>query len=449
MFLIIILFLLFRIIFSTDCILSLPNNLLSPIGLSTPFILKSLSSNIQCSAVIEETTVFAEATIYDPKHNKLDVYNPLVVNDISQIAIKPYIPSYSSRSIIGIWFSSNKLSFALDNIQSYNCRYFGYFAYCNAHAFFNATRSNPTRLPKLENNCPSIKSFSFVNEYQNYKLLSSYIITFDNKIAQNNPSNQFILHTHLMTIIKDSLDGNRLLFEYIYPMLSCSISVVSSLAILELQSYISRNDTAFIIDSNPMIDNNKYKLQMYRIGVNQPFNVSLSLEKYCMSIINETEIFLSTNYGKLLNKQIKKTNMFDFMLNRFNNTWYNLNCYTIINKTLSVIPNRDPNHNNNYEYKFDYIIIVCIITISFIIGYFIFLISCLVKKHNKDIVDINNKIIELYVKPPNNNRENEEIDINICYEDSEQLLKDIEEERIKSKKRLNERIEKKKNLSNK
>ena len=71
----------------TSCGLYLPANFLTPTGLSTPFILKKISYDIDCLITNPKTTVFAEAMIFDIDTQQLTVYYPLFVNSLQQIDI--------------------------------------------------------------------------------------------------------------------------------------------------------------------------------------------------------------------------------------------------------------------------------------------------------------------------------------------------------------------------
>ena len=51
------------------CLLTLPQNPLSAIGLSTPFILQGLQANQPCTMANTMTTTFVEAIIFNPDTN--------------------------------------------------------------------------------------------------------------------------------------------------------------------------------------------------------------------------------------------------------------------------------------------------------------------------------------------------------------------------------------------
>lgn len=450
-FIIFIFFLKIYFISSQNCGIYLPNQFLTPIGLSTPFILKTISSNIPCSAINSKTTVFVEATIFDKSTGKLTIYNPLVVNNLSQVAIYPDIPTFASDSVVGLWFSSTVLSFSFINVYP-GCidgtlrNKFGYFAYCNADVFFEEIRNNINKIiqggvPILSLNCPTIRSFSFINQYQNYKTLTSYILTNKLQIAQNTVNNRKNLN--IMSIIEEYPDGNKLLVNYIHKLLSCETYQVYdnietnvlkySLALNEIQTYISRNDVttrAYLSESNPMILFDYEKFNLYKLGINQPMNISHNMKDYCISLYKETHQFLSINYDKMIitpsPDNYKGPNLLIFMVIRFMSTWIELNCFKYTNMTSPIIitydeksnimtnlqpkenntnlqPNNTKENNINLQPKennngYSTIVIILSSFICIIVCCFSFLLYTLFKKHNKDLKEINNKILFSFTK---------------------------------------------------
>ena len=85
------------------CVLTIPDNPLTAIGLATPYI---LSSN--CSVLNMSTTVFSEVIIINTNTREYSIYNPLIVNNISQLENTPVIPILPRKYIIGIWFTSEQ-----------------------------------------------------------------------------------------------------------------------------------------------------------------------------------------------------------------------------------------------------------------------------------------------------------------------------------------------------
>ena len=485
----------------TDCGIYLPNQFLSPIGLSTPFILKNIKQDIECSVTNPKTTIFVEALIFDPETKLITVYHPLIVNDVLQIEINPEIPTFSQNSIVSLWFSSNSLSFSFINVYQ-SCvdgkmdSKFKYFAYCNADLFFSTVSKLNINIIELKQNCPSIRSFSFINEYQSYKTLSSYLITDKLKVAQNLQKNRNILNT--ITVIENTNDGNKLLVDYVHQALSCNTFKVldnvenvlkTSLALNELQASL-RNDSAYVMELNPMILSDNNKLKLYRLGVNQPIDYPIIFSNYCISLEEETKMFMYNNYDIL---SVYKTpdpyiasNLLTYMAIRFVNAWEKLNCSfhskitcpikinydnngigisTII--TINNSTNQSIKPNQLEEKKKEEIIeIVLAVILSILTIFFCLIIYWLVNKHNKDLTDIKKSIIKSFSKividsykitPVITEQivseisicEDEvliQIDYDIFFRDTIKLLKEIEVEKETNKKKLYERIEAKKKL---
>ena len=479
----------------TECGIYLPNQFLSQIGLATPFILQtSKSSNIECSITNPKTTVFVEALILDIETKLITVYNPLIVNDISQVEINPEIPTFSKNSIVSLWFSSNSLSFSFINIYP-TCvdgtidSKFKYFAYCNTDLFFSTVLKLNVNIIELKKNCPSIRSFSFINEYQSYKTLSSYLITDKLKVAQNLQKNRNILNT--ITVIENTNDGNKLLVDYVHQALSCNTFKVldnienvlkPSLALNELQAYL-RNDTAYVMELNPMILSDNNKLKLYRLGVNQPIDYPIIFSNYCVSLAEETKMFMYNNYDILSvyksPDQYVASNLLTYMAIRFINAWEKLNCSFHSKKTPPIKINYDDNGigvstiinmNNNSTNKLidekeqqkNEIIITITLTIilSVLTIFFCSSIYWLIKKHNKDLKDLKKAIIKTFstivvdahkITHVNEKIESDDdiliqIDYDTFFSDTTKLQKEIEQEKENNKKKVYERIKAKKKI---
>jgi hypothetical protein len=495
----------------TSCGLYLPDNFLTPKGLSTPFILKTISSDVDCTITNPESTVFVEAMIFDIETQKLSIYHPLIVNGFQQVEIKPEVPIFSNNSVVGLWFSSNSLSFSFINIYE-TCvdglgpvDKFNYFSHCNADIFFSEIFKYNITIPKLEEECPSIRSFSFINEYQSYKTLSSYLLTNELKVAQNTQKNRDRLK-NIITIVENTDDGNKLLVDYIHTALECNTFKVfdntenilkSSLALNEIQTTIRTYDFAYISEMNPMVKYNKEKLKLYRLGLNQPIDYyKINPKKYCLMLAEETEMFLYKNYNIF---SVYKTpdpyiasNLLSFMGLRFVNAWNNLNCflYTQIESPITVNYNDNNivvsvNINNNvtnetknnstdiFKLLFDndgkekntndnliQLVLLCVLVVITII--FCIVTGCLLTKYNKKLSAINKTIVNFFSKKrrinisPVNEKDDSEstvvsdisiqIDYDKFYSDVIKLRENLENEKEENKKKIQERVEYRKKI---
>jgi len=482
-----VLFYLFSIIYtviSQDCGLAIPHNYYTPEGLSTPFRIRNFMRD-DCSAINKETTIFVEATVFDYETKELSVYYPILVEIPSQVKQNMTLPVFSHNSIVAIWFSSNKNSFIFMN-NYINCSdgtqltKFGYYANCNGEYFFSEIKKylNNFNIPKLDINCPNMRSYSIVNEYQNYNTLSKYILTEDDKIAQYNEEN---LQTFkVKEILENNIDGNKLLTEYIYPALKCSVFTVnglSSLALNEIQAYYwSKSSIAFINKLNPMINNDFYlvyyesnkdyenKINIYRKSINQPVNITVSEYEYCNQMLEETEIFFFNNYDNLYSfkspNYLKANNLLTFLASRFNNAWNIMNCshFTHIYMepfeieyingiAVDVKIDKLKKYSDLFNFNLYYVILIIVLLISLF-----FIIIMYIKrmhKYKRDILHIEGKVKDFIDKNVKLTKcdvieINEEIKIDID-EHYSLINKKLEEEKENQKAKLKQRLEDRKN----
>ncbi|KAF9331774.1 hypothetical protein BG006_005398 [Podila minutissima] len=115
-----------------NCILQLPTNPLTAEGLSTPFILVKGS----CDQNNPNHRVFVEATIFDPNTKTFSVYLPLVINEGTQPAIEPVVPTLPQNAVVSLWVRAKANSITLTG-STQTC----VEASCNAPAFFSAVQA--------------------------------------------------------------------------------------------------------------------------------------------------------------------------------------------------------------------------------------------------------------------------------------------------------------------
>lgn len=362
-------------IYSQNCILEVPDNPLTT-GLFDLWFVSSDNPNIlNCTQLLPEKAVFVEATIIDKDTGKFFIYYPLVVDKGTQPAILPERVNLPVNNNIVIHFGTNnnaiKLVSSINNIDilgnnncvnGFNDSIFGQFAYCNAISFFNDVNSMihdlKINIPFIPNSnkgilCPTIRYFGIVDQDQSDNVLSSYIITNDNKVAQNTFINNKILN--VKNIVGNGSD-NRLLNVFINPAIGCISFIAStiiekniyksSLALNEIQAntYGNVNIDALIPANNPMtLVNGKQsieKINNYRVGVNQPLLQNLNVVNdinYCTNMENNSIFFLSTYINEFINyKSPTNDNLLIFLCDRFTNSWILLNCDNLLNKTSPI-----------------------------------------------------------------------------------------------------------------
>jgi hypothetical protein len=377
--------LLFSSIYAQDCILEVPNDPLNN-GLFQPwFVSTNPISKYPCSQILDGSEVFVEATIFDIDNNNLYVYNPLVVDNNTLPAVQPYLAPLPLNNIVVIHFGTNGRSIKLipsrNNTKSLilgNCinglsngTLFGHFAYCNAENFFKQINNNinlglliiPTLGKTFQGDiCPTIRSFSVVDQDQSDNVITEYIITTDLRVAQNFQIN--INKLNIMKIITNNND-NSLLTKFILPSIGCAPFMVSnlfdknllqsSLALNEIQAnlYINESNNALIVSTNPMvIDFNLKsleKINLYRIGVNQPIINILDINDgqiYCQKITNISYTFFKVHQyelSKFHSHLSIANNLLNSLLFRLIITLSYLNCETLTGNILDLNITTDPN----------------------------------------------------------------------------------------------------------
>ena len=361
-------------IYSQNCIIEVPNNPLSE-GLFAPwYVSTDISSNINCSQITTETSVFVEATILDIDNGQFYVYYPLVLDKGTEPAISPVKIVLPKNNIVVLHFGSNTESIKLlpsvnyDILTTNNCvngdqnTLFGQFAYCNAEAFFNITNNlinnGKIIIPQISKTingdlCPTIRSFSIVDQDQSDNVLSTYIITNDMKIAQNTAANKAFLN--VSKVITNGSD-NRLLNIFIGKALECTsfqapdllepVILRSSLALNEIQANVYKNELDALVPANdPMVlvdgQQSLTKINKYRKGVNQPLLDVLNPQndiRYCQLMETETIKFLNKNFNLLINSLSpdNENNLLNFLCTRFQFSWDTLKCNILLQKSSPI-----------------------------------------------------------------------------------------------------------------
>ncbi|KAF9311423.1 hypothetical protein BG003_007442 [Podila horticola] len=166
-----------------NCILRVPRNPLTAEGLATPFIL--VKGN--CDQTNPNHQVFVEATIFDPNTKTFGVYHPLVINEGTQPAIKPVVPTLPQNAVVGLWVRAEANSISLTG-STQTC----VDASCNSHAFFSAVRAAdegqgvvipPVGNDKMGRPCPRTRYFGVIAQ-------TTYLQTNGGQFAQATEANR-------------------------------------------------------------------------------------------------------------------------------------------------------------------------------------------------------------------------------------------------------------------
>jgi hypothetical protein len=195
-----------------DCSIIVPASPLTAAGLATPYQLVATDpANGPCNEGNSSQSAFVQAAIFNPTTQEISVYNPLVIDYGTQPAVPPVMPTLPANAAVAIWFGFNgnnltqrTLAINPSTLSESQCvngipgSVFGQFSYCNAVAFFAAANSSIDRgllsVPRrgMGNDgrlCPTVRSFSIVDQDQSDNLPVTYLLTTDGKFAQNTTAN--------------------------------------------------------------------------------------------------------------------------------------------------------------------------------------------------------------------------------------------------------------------
>ncbi|HKS98808.1 MAG TPA: hypothetical protein VJT31_04690, partial [Rugosimonospora sp.] len=302
---------------TVDCTLLVPPNPLTAAGLATPYRLLA-----PCHQANADTAAFVQATVIDPASGQVSVYDPLVIDENSEPAVRPVTPRLPTGAVIGIWFGFNgdnlNLRASSDSLRAGSCvngldsSIFGQFAYCNAPAFFNtaaaAVAAGRLHIPALGTArdgrpCPTVRDFSLVDMDQSDNVTSSYLALPNGRIAQNTTANEAALSAQGARIEINGSD-NALLDAFVAPALGCVPftapdlaepgRTATALALNELQAGAYQGaPVALVPPSDPMAQvdgqDSLVKTNLYRAGVGQPF-VDAKTETplaYCQNLVTD------------------------------------------------------------------------------------------------------------------------------------------------------------------
>ena len=362
-----------------NCTLVVPDNPLTAQGLATPYLLKATNPAMgPCHEANIMQSAFVQAATVNPITGALDIYDPLVIDQGTQPAIKPIVPVIPPGSVVGIWFGFNGAVLTLQGAQANTlaqnkCVFglpgspFGQFAYCNAVAFFQAANQairNRKIVPPLLGHdlkgltCPTTRDFFFVDQDQSDNVTTQYLATADGRIAQFTTKNRLALPN---AMVLSNPSDNRLLLNvnaaigctaWMRPNLADPGNVEAALPLNELQAAARQPAPVALVPANdPMVlvmQNNTFvysltKVNLYRVGVDQPVAHSLQdadPRTYCINLMNIAPPRLAIRApllgnGATPNVAVGNT-LFTFMAQRYVNTFVNplgvgLNCMKMFN----------------------------------------------------------------------------------------------------------------------
>ncbi len=135
-----------------DCTLIVPPDPLTAKGLATPYqLVATNAANGACNEANKGQAAFVQGAVIDPATGKISIYNPLVIDQGTQPATAPVVPTLPNNGIVALWFGFNGNNLTLQGtnnslahgrcVNGQQGSIFGQFAYCNAPTFFAVATS--------------------------------------------------------------------------------------------------------------------------------------------------------------------------------------------------------------------------------------------------------------------------------------------------------------------
>jgi hypothetical protein len=357
-----------------DCTLIVPHNPRTAAGLATPYQLVATNpSNGPCNETNKNQSAFVQAAVIDRDSGKISIYNPLVIDQGSQPAAAPIVPTLPTRNIVAIWFGFNGNNLSLTgqgtDLDDNRCTQgLGQFAYCNASSFFDEANDQIDAgnlvvpalgtSPKDNEVCPTVRSFAHVDQDQSDNVTTIYLFTTNGQVAQNTAANVKALAG---AVAKGNPSDNRLLDVFVDGALGCSPwtvpdladpgSLVPALPLNELQaSQFQAPPIARVPLGDPFVLKppitgvpNLHQVNRYRRGVDQQRaddNDDASTTTYCQNIrsIHTAKLKLDTPFFTAF-RSVDATvanNLFTFMAQRYVATYQILGCQGLLNLPVNV-----------------------------------------------------------------------------------------------------------------
>jgi hypothetical protein len=352
-----------------DCTLIVPKAPLTATGLATPYQLVATDpANGECHEIDTNQSAFVQAGILDPETGRISIYNPLVIDKGSTPAAAPVVPKLPHYAVVALWFGYNgnnlTLQAAGDELEDNKCvQGLAQFAYCNAPAFFKAAhmaiRNGQLHVPPLGfgkdgRPCPSVRSFAVADQDQSDNLPTTYLITANGLLAQNNEHNMKMFPN---AKVLGNPSDNRLTNVFLDPALGCESweapdlanpgHLVPALPLNELQAKAHQLPPhALIPAGDPFVLNPTFtgkpdlaRVNAYRLGVDQPVVDDLedaSTTRYCRNIreIATDKLRLDRELFTAFRSPFPNLadSLFTFMAQRFVGTYEMLNCQALLNE---------------------------------------------------------------------------------------------------------------------
>ena len=352
-----------------DCTLIVPEHPLTATGLATPFQLTATDPNGgPCNEANTAQSAFVEAAVFNPANSQISIYHPLVIDQGTKPAAAPVVPTLPANAIVALWigFNGDNLTLASadpHNLSNANCTnglpgsIFTQVSFCNASAFFNvannAAINGTLKVPALATSkdgqtCPTIRSFSIIDQDQSDNTDTLYLATSKGTTAQKTKANTAALKG-AATLLNP---GDNSLFSYfVAPAIGCTPWLMPSLddpgqmvpsqAVNELQAHLlQKTPVARVPGGDPMVEfagqPDLYKDNLYRAGVDQPSASTQTYQTapYCREMLRALPKMvldqkMESNFASLA--PAAANNTFTFLAQRWVASWQLLDCQSLIN----------------------------------------------------------------------------------------------------------------------
>lgn len=285
-----------------NCTLIVPPNPLTAQGLATPWQLVATDpAQGPCNQANKTQTTFVQGAVFDPATGQISIYNPLVVDQGTQPAAAPVVPTLPNGAVVALWGGSNATTITLQDtqgsLQAGNCvnglndSAFGQFWHCNAPVFFRAANQAirqgrlvppPIGMANDGKPCPTVSDFSLVDMDPHDNVTTTYLVTGNGQTAQMTTANtaalqnaQAIANGSDERLLAVAVDGALGCTPWMAPDLADPGHMVPALPLNELQAATRQAaPQALVPNRDPMVlvngNRNLQKLNLYRVGVNEP-----------------------------------------------------------------------------------------------------------------------------------------------------------------------------------
>jgi hypothetical protein len=360
---------------NVNCDIIVPADPLSATGLSTPWQLTGPNGETPavsgCTmANAANLGAFVQATILDPATGALSVYEPLVITQGTTPAVAPVVPTLPANAVVTVDVGFNgtdltQVGATPTALAQGNCvnglgagSDFGQVSFCNGPAFFAAAtqdmNAGTLAVPQTGTSskvaglaCPTVRSFTMIDQDQSDNVTSKYLLNTAGQTAQFNTANVAAL-TGAQTLVNGS--DNALISFFLDPTLGCTLFTAPDLsqggtpgtsqALNELSAMKNQAAPIALVPENDEMSlvngafsaakTNLYRAQVGQDPISAANDAVNSPMNYCQNMVNIQTPFLNANQALLATGGTPVAaignNLLTFMANRLSMSFVNLNC---------------------------------------------------------------------------------------------------------------------------